>query len=862
MNGASRRPASGCRVPPGWGGPLTESDLAGLAQSWITPEHAAEALLRRVSSEEGRQVVGQKGKGDFAGILIPYFLPDAADAITYRLRRDKPDVQFDKNGKPRPHKKYVCAPGSGNRLYFPPGVTREQLNEKTLPIVLVEGEKKALALSRLARFETDAPRFVPVAISGVWNWRGVIGKAGGPNGERLDVKGPIPDLDLITWSGRKVIIIFDGNVLTNESVKAARTRIATELARRGAKVEYLNLPPGCEVNGIDDLLAARGPRNVLELFDSCVSGAHLDVIPAPQFQARPDGIFRFSGRGDPLEQRQLTNFTAQITANVRLDDGVDIRHEFELEAELLGRRDTFTINAADFNRMEWPIERMGSGAITFPNQKDYARAAIQSFSLTAEQHSIYTHTGWRQIDGRWVYLHAGGGLSGSGALGGVRVRLPGSITRYELPASYDSEDLGSAVRASLKLTGLGPADVSFPLLAATYRAVFGDADFAIHLAGETGAFKSEVAALLQQHFGAGMIRVHLPANWSSTANALEAVAFYAKDTLLVIDDFAPQGSFSDVGRLNATAERLFRAAGNRSGRGRLDSTATLRNSKPPRSLILSTGEDIPRGHSIRARLLILELSRGSIDPSKLSECQRNASAGLYARAMSGFISWLALDYEPKRTLFENRTSEWKQRALGNAAHARTPDIVASLQAGFEMLLDFAAESGAVDGDEKRALSERCWIALSQAAAAQTRYHGESEPVGRFLELIRSLLACGGAHLEARDGGTPTLVARACGWKSDNAGVPRGDCIGWVDDDDLYLDSGAAYRAVQKAARDSGEPLPVSEQTLRKRLRDKGRLVATDEARGTLTVRRKIAGVQREVLHLRVSEIAPVNETGD
>src|SRR5260370_42080221 len=113
-----------------------------------------------------------------------------------------------------------------------------------------------------------------------------------------------------------------------------------------------------------------------------------------------------------------------------------------------------------------------------------------------------------------------------------------------------------------------------------------------------------------------MTRLHLPGAWSSTGNALEALAFQAKDTLFVIDDFAPQGSGTDVSRYHAAADRVFRAAGNHSGRGRLDSTAKLREPKPPRGLILSTGEDIPRGHSVRARLWILEVSKGAIDPTR------------------------------------------------------------------------------------------------------------------------------------------------------------------------------------------------------------------------------------------------------
>ena len=103
------------------------------------------------------------------------------------------------------------------------------------------------------------------------------------------------------------------------------------------------------------------------------------------------------------------------------------------------------------------------------------------------------------------------------------------MSRYELRLSGGPDTLASAVKASLRLVELGPPSISFPLLAATCRAVFGEADFALHLAGETGAFKSEVAALHQQHFGATMNRLHLPGAWSSTGNALEALAFHAKE---------------------------------------------------------------------------------------------------------------------------------------------------------------------------------------------------------------------------------------------------------------------------------------------------------------------------------------------
>jgi hypothetical protein len=370
-----------------------------------------------------------------------------------------------------------------------------------------------------------------------------------------------------------------------------------------------------------------------------------------------------------------------------------------------------------------------------------------------------------------------------------------------------------------------------------------------------------VAALHQRHFGAAMDRLHLPGAWSSTANALEMVAFHAKDTLLVVDDFAPQGCAADVARYHAAADRLFRAAGNGAGRSRLDSAARLREPKPPRSLILSTGEDIPKGHSVRARLLLLELAKGSIRTSHLTACQTEAQAGLYAQAMAAFIQWIAGRYEQRRAAFAARVTELRVAALRNAAHARTPEIVANLQAGFESYLDFGAESLALDVPERDCLAAECWEALRESAAAQAKHHAASEPTGMFLALLRSVLTSGRAHLEARNGGVLEGAA-LFGWRiGASASTPLGDCIGWVDGEDVYLEPAAAFRQVQLAGRDTGECLPISEQTLRRRLNEKGLLASVDGGRQTVTVRRSIAGASKDVLHFRRTTIYPDDSEG-
>ena len=77
-------------------------------------------------------------------------------------------------------------------LYLVAGTDQALLHDATLPIVITEGEFKTLALFRLAIHRSpNGPRFLPVGVSGVYNWRGTIGKTVGPDGSRLDVRGAI-----------------------------------------------------------------------------------------------------------------------------------------------------------------------------------------------------------------------------------------------------------------------------------------------------------------------------------------------------------------------------------------------------------------------------------------------------------------------------------------------------------------------------------------------------------------------------------------------------------------------------------------------------------------------------------------------
>lgn len=248
--------------------PLTDADLENLSASFIPPELAQSAGIFRVGAYEGALIVGRNGRADYSGIVFPYLLPGSDRPREYRLRRDRPDLEQKPGGMLKEAGKYLSAPGRGNLLYFVPGTPPEWLQDTTLPVAITEGEKKTLALYRLAFHESEVPRFLPVGLPGVWNWRGIVGKADDEDGRRRDVKGPIPDLDLIQWDGRVTYIVFDPNANTNENVRAARHHLAKELARRGADVRLVDLPQIENINGVDDLLYLKGPHYVSALVES------------------------------------------------------------------------------------------------------------------------------------------------------------------------------------------------------------------------------------------------------------------------------------------------------------------------------------------------------------------------------------------------------------------------------------------------------------------------------------------------------------------------------------------------------------------------------------------------------------------
>jgi hypothetical protein len=527
----------------------------------------------------------------------------------------------------------------------------------------------------------------------------------------------------------------------------------------------------------------------------------------------------------------LANFDARIFEEVAYDDGAEVVRAFRVSGRLAtgAALPDARVNAAEFGGLNWVPSAWGARALVTAGQgaKDHLRAAIQVLSDPLSR-LVFRHTGWREHGGRWVYLYQGGGVGTDD----ITVELDPPLDRFVLPPS--TIDLPEAVGWSLRILDAAPPSVAIPLVAATYAAPLSfivDPDFALWLVGPTGSLKSELAALAQRHFGT-FDRKTLPGSWTSTENALEARLFTVKDAIAVIDDYAPNADSRAQQELEKRAQRIIRGIGNRASRGRLRADLSQQPDRPPRGMVVCTGEDLPSGHSIQARLVIVEVDRDRLNMPVITDLQENGHR--FAHAMRGYIEWLQPSIPHLRKGAPARVAAIRNELHRVGSHLRQADALAHLRFAFDLFLEFAEEVGAIEtsrANDLRALARDTLRAIGEEQGSNLK---ELEPAERFIAVIGTLLEQKRVRLVER--GT----------------VPREDvieAIGWFDTEYAYLLPDAARRRVATFMRESGEAWGHSTHALHKALVRKGFAVSGADGRPEVQVR--VGDGRRRVLRIRL-----------
>lgn len=184
---------------------------------------------------DGRQLprgFARRQRDRAPGVLYEVPRPNGKKAWVFRPDDPDPD---------NPGLKYeaTCKKlgGPGNVLYVHPS-QRHLIGDTSVPVIFVEGIKKALSIITAAR--VAGVEVLVVGILGVWNWM-------------ADGK-PIPDMLDIPVEARDVEIVYDHDMLHNPSVQEGCKRLAELQIDRGATVRVAFLPS--DTKGADDFFAA------------------------------------------------------------------------------------------------------------------------------------------------------------------------------------------------------------------------------------------------------------------------------------------------------------------------------------------------------------------------------------------------------------------------------------------------------------------------------------------------------------------------------------------------------------------------------------------------------------------------------
>ena len=562
---------------------------------------------------------------------------------------------------------------------------------------------------------------------------------------------------------------------------------------------------------------------------------------APRYFVKDHCLYESGVNRQGAFTRKLCNLAPAVLREISMDDGVSSAKFVRLGGVHQSGRTLpeITIPAEEVEGLGWIVKYWGMDCILEPGLKTKSSVwnALQTTALNAEKVTVFSTTGWRQIDGDWHFLMPGEDR--------FTVELPSKMRGYGMERRCEMLDIQTA--ASLFWQPPAPEEIMLPLLAFTFlsplnhflREAGCEPKFVLFLLGKTGSRKSTLAALMLSFFGR-FTASELPLSFRDTANSILYNAFSLKDVLTVIDDLHPSSRMEEQ-KMNGTAQAVMRAYGDRTGKGRLRADSSPMESRPPQGNAIVTAEFAPDiGESGTARYFALELKERDVDLEILSAYQREAANGTLRRCMFAYTEWIKEAFlhsgEAEREFVQFLNSRFlfcrdEFRKSGIRCHGRIPEAVAHLRMGMDFLLLFLKEKQVMDEESCAEIQQRFKDILYRLAARQAENIEQDKPTHLFIRKLFSLLESEKVCLLNKNE-THEFVPNLC--------------VGYEDEAWFYLHTDIAHRMVRKLCDEQGESFAVTAKGLLKAMAEEG-LIKTSAGQNTVSVR--INGKSRRVMCL-------------
>lgn len=579
-------------------------------------------------------------------------------------------------------------------------------------------------------------------------------------------------------------------------------------SQKSADYEYYRI--ACKVLSNGDLAPRSGGLNAeVEITEPAAESSEADAedestatIHTSHYKwDEVDGVLRHVQIVKSGEKfTEVSNFKPEMVAEVTVDrDEKDAEILWKVRFTLArGRTVEANLEEADrsgTSSMEKAMsKKFPSDFMVFPYAYVHIKPALHQFREKMERYTTRAVTGWFEVGDERYYLLPGA----LGAVGKSGMNAAYRLNRKDLPekeailnSAFEnygvgirpaaSQEVGPAWDAFEMLATCGTISVTFPVILQVlagplYSIGSSNVPPLMHVFGRTGVLKTSYCLAALSLLGTFNKETAPPMSWNATPGGVQGTLNAAKDLTILVDDFKVTQQ-KEGGALTS----LINNYADKSTRRRLTSKGELQETKSPRGLLLSNGEDRwEKEASTVARTIIIDVGDDDIDEDRLTAAQEYVKEGVLQLFGGSFIAWVASQDELFETsMFEDDRSRIHRLLLKRykeeGMHRRLLASISTLIAVSNVLLRFIEEAYP---NEKSKV--KVWVReMTTSFLATVRERAEE-----VRSLAPSKLLC--SYIADCMSAGSAVLRPALGVDEDHfiyPDNPRGEVVGWWDEKD-------------------------------------------------------------------------------
>lgn len=455
------------------------------------------------------------------------------------------------------------------------------------------------------------------------------------------------------------------------------------------------------------------------------------------------------------------------------------------------------VRAKDLTNAQW-IEDLGVDYIYEKQAVWSIKILIQAMAKYAPVREEFLYSGWAS-DGRDFYI---------------------MCDRKLCADDWICEQAKIACDHTLKMLDVAPHSLTFVLLSVAVLSLVQSkmVSRGVYFKGvccitaPTQSFKTTLTSLFFD-FDQGR---EADINFEATTTAIVRTIGNTRDSTVILDDYKPGATKAESNDMLQKISKVIRLCSDDSGGIKKAGSQNQTVTNTARCLVVVTAERIHfTVQSTLARLLVLEMSRKSVDKDKLTYFQENHA--FYRSFIEDFIRYICskgadsfCERLEQRFLQERNVLQDDLLAHNIETDGRSNDMCVWLNIAFSEFLKYALDIQVITLEQHANYLDEARHIFTFILEQQAERVSELDEARRFLKGLRVLIETREVHigkLQSRNTNYSTADSKSA--------------IGFRKKDFVYLKNDVAFQKVVSYFQRNGQEYTISETELRKMLVDRG-----------------------------------------